>query len=73
MLQTARGLEYLHSNHCVHGNLNICTVLLCKDGTVKIADVGYDRKTGIMDDKSKSWWRSPESLQEGVCTTMVSK
>ena len=40
---------------------------------VKIADIGCDRKAGIMDDKSKTWWRSPESLQEGVCTTMVSE
>lgn len=42
-LDIARGLHFLHSRSIVHNDLKSANILLSKDGTAKIADVGLAR------------------------------
>lgn len=42
-LDVARGLHFLHSRNIVHNDLKSANILLSKDGTAKIADVGLAR------------------------------
>lgn len=39
-LDVARGLHFLHSNKIVHFDLKSANILLARDNTAKIADVG---------------------------------
>ena len=39
-LDAARGLHFLHSNKIVHFDLKSANILLARDNTAKIADVG---------------------------------
>jgi serine/threonine protein kinase len=41
--QSARGLQYAHSQHVVHGDIKPANLLLTHDGTVKITDLGLAR------------------------------
>lgn len=42
-LDVARGLHFLHSRSIVHNDLKSANILLSRDGTAKIADVGLAR------------------------------
>jgi serine/threonine protein kinase len=47
-LDIARGVCYLHDRHIVHFDLKSNNILLARDGTAKIADVGLARVlTGV--------------------------
>ncbi|KAL6772225.1 hypothetical protein ACKKBG_A29430 [Auxenochlorella protothecoides x Auxenochlorella symbiontica] len=73
-LDIARGLHFLHSRSIVHLDLKSANVLLMRDGTAKIADVGFAR---VM---SKSYmlsstgglgtfaWSAPEMLFGDRCS-----
>eukprot|EP00092_Neocalanus_flemingeri_P041331 GFUD01045005.1.p1 GENE.GFUD01045005.1~~GFUD01045005.1.p1 ORF type:complete len:884 (-),score=253.97 GFUD01045005.1:246-2897(-) len=75
--QVGRGMEFLSGRRCVHRDLAARNVLVSRGGVVKIADFGlardieesdYYRKIG--EAKLPVLWMSPESLFDGVSTTM---
>ncbi|KAL4437438.1 hypothetical protein ABPG75_004577 [Micractinium tetrahymenae] len=70
-LDVARGLVFLHSRRIAHFDVKSPNVLLARDGTAKIADVGMakvlnrDYVTGVV---STLAWSAPEMLWGAKCT-----
>ncbi|KAM9737748.1 tyrosine-protein kinase STYK1-like isoform 1-T2 [Menidia menidia] len=67
--QVASALEYLHSQHCIHGNVGARSVLVGADLTAKLWGLGsaYRRRTqagspGPVEDMELRKWRAPEVL-----------
>lgn len=52
--QCADALHYLHEKKIVHGNIQSASVLLTKDGTVKLAKFGFTKTRNLIVDKSPS-------------------
>jgi serine/threonine protein kinase len=57
VLQAARGLEYAHSQGVVHRDVKPGNLILDRDGTVKILDLGLARV--------ESWYRNDEVTDSG--------
>lgn len=70
-LDVARGLVFLHSRRIVHFDLKSPNILLAKDGTAKIGDVGMAKilareyVTGVVGTLA---WAAPEMLWGERCT-----
>ncbi len=52
-LQAARGLGYAHGKGIVHRDIKPSNLLMDKDGTVKILDMGLARIGGLVDDSGQ--------------------
>ncbi|TMW55649.1 hypothetical protein Poli38472_010531 [Pythium oligandrum] len=71
LLEVALGLEYLHRNQVVHGDLNLNNLLVGSDGAARVADFGLS----IIGSTGSSFsatdgsggglrWRAPECLKQ---------
>lgn len=73
-IDIAKGLVFLHSRRIMHADLKSSNILIARDGTAKIADVGMarvmaqDYVTGII---STLAWSAPEILFNARCSTAV--
>lgn len=73
-LDIAKGLVFLHSRRIVHFDLKSPNILLARDGTAKIADVGMakllqrDYVTGVV---ASLAWSAPEMLWGARCSEKV--
>jgi serine/threonine protein kinase len=71
----ARGLHYLHSHKTVHLDVKSSNVLLARDGTCKLADVGLARNLMTKNYLTHAGtlgtfaWSAPEVLTGQQCTT----
>ena len=70
MVQTLEGLNYLHHNSVVHGNLRAANILMTQTGEVKLSDFGISISLymrGIEHvDKDVSFmpnWSAPEVIE----------
>ncbi|RMB88917.1 hypothetical protein DUI87_34683 [Hirundo rustica rustica] len=63
-----QGLDFLHSNHVMHRDVNSTNILLRTDGSVKLADFGLSvqltpeqsRRSSV---HGTSWWMAPEVVK----------
>uniref|UniRef100_A0AC35FT47 Non-specific protein-tyrosine kinase n=1 Tax=Panagrolaimus sp. PS1159 TaxID=55785 RepID=A0AC35FT47_9BILA len=71
VLESARGLRYLHHHNCIHRDLAARNCLISADGFVKIADFGLSKvfdKNDIGEDEDKInqnvplRWMAPETI-----------
>ena len=53
VIQAARGLQYAHKHQIVHRDIKPSNLLLDKEGTVKILDMGLARIAGLADDSDR--------------------
>ena len=53
ILQAARGLQYAHKHQMVHRDIKPSNLLLDKEGTVKILDMGLARIAGLAGDSDE--------------------
>lgn len=70
----ARGLQYLHSNGVIHGNLKCNTILVCNNGIAKLASFprSYFAESSYMrKDFTVHRWKTPEELEGGKPTFAV--
>ena len=70
MYQVLRGLHNMHSQGLMHRDLKLANLLLNKDGTLKVADLGSIRDVGRTTLKLTTqivtlWYRAPELLMGG--------
>ncbi|XP_027132575.1 insulin-like growth factor 1 receptor [Larimichthys crocea] len=75
--EIADGMSYLNANKFVHRDLAARNCMVAEDFTVKIGDFGMTRDIYETDYYRKGGkgllpvrWMSPESLKDGVFTTM---
>ncbi|KAK9818084.1 hypothetical protein WJX72_006882 [[Myrmecia] bisecta] len=72
-LDIAKGMHFLHSHRVIHLDMKSPNILLARDGTAKIADVGLSR---VLNSRSHATevgagtfhWMAPEVLMHGRCT-----
>ncbi|KAK9825465.1 hypothetical protein WJX81_005752 [Elliptochloris bilobata] len=71
-LEIARGLHHLHHKRIIHFDMKSANVLLTRDGTAKIADVGFANilsKTHLSNNNAFTFaWAAPEVLMGTSCT-----
>lgn len=62
-LQTVAGFQHLEANNILHRDIRPHNILVTKDGTLKIIDLGFGKKIGAPSDFDKSitlnWWCEP--------------
>lgn len=64
-----KALAFLYEEGLCHGNINPDNILLCRDGTVKLADLGFPVRVLFTSEKEKSRampsYAAPELFEEG--------
>jgi serine/threonine protein kinase len=68
VVQVLEGLDYLHHNDIVHGNLKASNILLTKSGHVKLSDFGLSLNPHALEDVGKGIscmpnWTAPEVIE----------
>ncbi|CAI5439485.1 unnamed protein product [Caenorhabditis angaria] len=71
LIDSARGMRYLHANKCIHRDLASRNCLISAEGFIKIADFGLSKSLGADETKFKEAlkeaplvWLAPECIQK---------
>ena len=59
VIQVLKGLDYLHQNDIVHGNLKAANILITQSGEVKLSDIGISLNLHALEHVSKGVPRMP--------------
>ena len=59
VIQVLEGLDYLHQNDIVHGNLKAANILITQSGEVKLSDIGISLNLHALEHVSKGVPRMP--------------
>lgn len=70
VIQAARGLQYAHMQKIVHRDIKPANVLLDKEGTVKILDMGLARIAGLVEEEDKDRLTASGQVM-GTCDYMA--
>lgn len=70
VIQAARGLQYAHKQNIVHRDIKPANLLLDKEGTVKILDMGLARIAGLVGQEEKERLTASGQVM-GTCDYMA--
>ena len=70
VIQAARGLQYAHKQNIVHRDIKPANLLLDKEGTVKILDMGLARVVGLVEAGGKDQLTNSGQIM-GTCDYMA--
>ena len=70
VIQAARGLQYAHKHQIVHRDIKPSNLLLDKEGTVKILDMGLASIAGLADDPARDRLTGSGQMM-GTCDYMA--
>ena len=70
IIQAARGLQYAHEQGIVHRDIKPANLLVDKEGTVKILDMGLARVAGLADEDDKDRLTASGQVM-GTCDYMA--
>ena len=70
IVQAARGLQYAHKQNIVHRDIKPANLLVDKEGTVKILDMGLARIAGLVDEADKDRLTATGQVM-GTCDYMA--
>ena len=70
VIQAARGLQYAHKHQIVHRDIKPSNLLLDKEGTVKILDMGLARMTGLVEEPNRDRLTGSGQMM-GTCDYMA--
>ncbi|KDQ58111.1 hypothetical protein JAAARDRAFT_69393 [Jaapia argillacea MUCL 33604] len=62
LVQTAQGLEYLHSRGIIHGRIHASNILIDDDGQARLSDFGLYPIIEPLTGDPFLWWKAPEQL-----------
>ena len=62
VIQVLEGLDYLHHNDIVHGNLKAANILITPSGKVKLSDIGISLNLHALEHVRKPNWDAGASL-----------
>lgn len=72
LLEIAKAVAHLHSNHVIHRDIRGSNILMTKEGEIKLCDFGLSRETKTTGGKRSTFigspsWMAPEIVASAKC------
>ena len=69
--QLCLGLNHLHTNGVIHRDIKSLNIMMCKDGMVKIGDLGVSRQVGQETMMLQTFYGTPLYASPELCENKV--